>query len=73
MERQLHSTADKAKDTMTGADEMISLAKDLLDDVNDGVAITFELPDDFSIADFITGKANKLPLKIWIEPAQDVD
>jgi hypothetical protein len=62
----------QAQHTMVNADRMIDLAKDMIDDIQDGVTVKLVRdPDQGSIMDFVTGKIDELPLKISIEIQED--
>jgi hypothetical protein len=71
---RLDGLESHAHATMAGADELISLARALVDDLQDGVGVSVHIDKDAakSLVFLLTGNPGRLPLTVQVEPTVDV-
>lgn len=74
LRRRLDGLEQHAHATMSGADELVALAKDLLNDLADGVQVEVTIPHTGNpLLDAVIDKfGGKLPFTLRIDPREGV-
>ena len=70
---RLDQLQGKANLTMDDARELIGIAKDLVDDLTDGIGVTVHVDEGAAktVLGLVMGKAGDLPLTVQIDPTFD--
>ena len=69
--RRLRRTLDKIAVTADHGNDSLGLVDALILELLDGVSFSLERTGDGTLMDFVTGKIDKLPLRIRLEPEED--
>lgn len=71
---RLDQLQGNANFTMAQAQELIALAKDLLDDLKDGIGISAQLEDNAArtlMGMVLKGRGGKIPMTVEVDPTYD--
>ena len=70
---RLDQLQNNANLTMADAQELIGMAKELLDDLTDGISVTVHIDEGAAktLVGILMGKAGKLPLVVAVDPTYD--
>ena len=77
MVNQINATAQEAQVQLSARGEELGVAlrvaAAMVEDIMDGVTIKVINDSEHSLIDFFTGKCKELPIKVVIDPSDDVE